>query len=358
VNNYYLKTTNLFLKRQPIKLNDLKYCKLFGLSLLMANKDNKFNSASAKNKNPQSHFHEPKDDTDLMLKYIPITIRNYISIFDLDKGTFLGPRYDGQHLINAVARCKNLKQDSICHLFLMSRVVKFYVRTAFIYNYSILFDDYFEDGSRLRGNSINTPVSSRTTRTNSVTSFDTKRERIMRYFSVNNTNSPVLNILNVKEPNGFSFLRSRQNSETTSLSSLASSFISINDAEFQKGPVGLFNRRGSRPSVVTTAKTTNEDLELLKIVLTVIGQTTLGADVSGGKIAKAMFSQSDFNIVTNLLRTLSVKQIYLFKLAMRCKKWKEEKKSQNKKPDKVLSEEIPVPLVLDYEEVSLMKMKR
>ena len=64
----------------------------------------------------------------------------------------------------------------------MSRVVKFYVRTAFIYNYSILFDDSKEYRSKSRSKLMRSVSSSnRTTRTNSVTSFDAKRERILKY---------------------------------------------------------------------------------------------------------------------------------------------------------------------------------
>ncbi len=373
----------LILKRQPIKLNDLKYCKLFGLSLLIT-KDDKCCSPDCysglntptHNTNPTTpakphhykhshvHYHHPKsrDDTDLMLKFLPITIRNYISILDLDKGTFLGPRYDGQHLINAASRCKQLKQDSICYLFLMSRVVKFYIRTAFIYNYSVLFDDFSDDGSRSRLTSTAAQAASnRTTRTNSITSFDAKRERIIRYFSANSQYSSVLNNLSsVKEPAGFSFLRSRQNSETTSLSSLASSFISINEAEFQRGPVGLFNRR--RSSAVGGVATRNDELELLRIVLAVVGQTSGGGE---GKGAKAVFSQSDFNIVSNILRTLSLKQIWLYELMMRCKREREERlrkggagAGEGKRPERAWSEEIPAPLFLDYDDVSLIRLKR
>lgn len=112
-------------ERKPIKLNDLKYCKLFGLSLMISKDDNccsqdchnnltktddqiesiSLNSSTASKKRSNSfykhqhkHYHHNKlvkdDDESLLLKYIPITVRNYVSIFDLDKCTFIGPKYN------------------------------------------------------------------------------------------------------------------------------------------------------------------------------------------------------------------------------------------------------------------------
>ena len=102
-----------FAERQAIKLNDLKYCKLFGLTLLIS-KDDECCSSNCNNglvdksssahhfKHAHKHYHMPKsqDDTELLYKFIPITIRNYVSIFDSDKGTFLGPRYEGKPKLN------------------------------------------------------------------------------------------------------------------------------------------------------------------------------------------------------------------------------------------------------------------
>lgn len=147
-------------ERQPIKLNDLKYCKMFGLTLLIT-KDNQCCSAdcnSNKSFNRRSmfahkhkHYHASKhhDDTDLVLKFIPITVRNYVSIFDLDKGTFVGPRYNGSHLINALQKGRHLKQDSIFFLYLMNHLIKYYLRIAFIFHYSILFEEEFQMKKRL-----------------------------------------------------------------------------------------------------------------------------------------------------------------------------------------------------------------
>lgn len=78
-------------------------------------------------------------DEDLLLKYIPITIRNYVSILDLDKQTFLGPKYNGSHLSQSLNRCKSLPTDSLIYVHMISHVIKFYTRLAFLCQYSILF---------------------------------------------------------------------------------------------------------------------------------------------------------------------------------------------------------------------------
>lgn len=208
-------------ERQSIKLNDLKYCKLFGLTLLITKDDeccsSQCNSGLVSQSNhthfrhTHKHYHMPKshDDTELLFKFIPITIRNYVSIFDLDKGTFLGPRYDGEHLLSSVHKLKSLKQDSICHLFLMSHVVKYYLHTAFIYNYSILFDEDSEmlDFKRNRKVTMNSQCSTRSDKAaHQKNLYSLRRERIIRYFSSNNNQySQVLNNLNSTSESMFSF---------------------------------------------------------------------------------------------------------------------------------------------------------
>lgn len=147
-------------ERKPIKLNDLKYCKVFGLSLLITKNDQCCSADCNSNKSSckrsffvhnHKHYHvsNHQDDTDLILKFIPITVRNYVSIFDLDKGTFVGPRYHGTHLTNTLHKGRHLKQDSIFYLHLINHMIKYYLRIAFIFNYSILFEEEFQMKKRL-----------------------------------------------------------------------------------------------------------------------------------------------------------------------------------------------------------------
>ncbi len=97
-------------------------------------------------------------DAELILKYIPVTIQNYVSVFDLDKQTFLGPKYKGHHLFHTIEKCRSLQQDSIIYLYMMANVVKYYVKIAFLYKYSVLFEsngDYLsgEEPSKSRAGS-------------------------------------------------------------------------------------------------------------------------------------------------------------------------------------------------------------
>lgn len=124
-------------ERKPIRLTDLKNCKLFGLSLMLTQ-----NSKQDNNKlNDENIEH-------LLFTYIPITIRNYVSILDLDDLTFLGPKYTGSYLINTLLKCPYFINDSFTYLFLITNVFFFYTKLAFVYEYSILYkQDNFEGDS-------------------------------------------------------------------------------------------------------------------------------------------------------------------------------------------------------------------
>jgi len=119
-------------------------------------------------------------------------------------------------------------------------------------------------------------------------------------------------------------------------------------------PIDPFNK-STLPAVQ------NDDLELLKLVLAAVNSS---GEMKGGKSALG-FSQCDFNIVSNLLRTLQVKQVYLYNLA---KSWKElagqvqvqkgaefTDGGQNRVD---ASGQMPFPLLVDYEEMTLFRTKR
>lgn len=249
----------------------------------------------------------------------------------------------------------------------MYKVVKYYIRTAFIYNYSILFEESEANSFHCWSKSKQQKTSEKSSRANSVTSFGTRRERIIRYFSAHTQYTSTLNSLsNTKDTTStFNFLRSRRNSASTtaSISSLASSFISINYADVRQ--IGLFHHH-RRSSLTPASAAQNDELELLKIVLAVVNGS------SDPKLAKSNFSQGDFNIVNNILRTLQIKQVYLYKMAMRCKSIKEEKMLKMHQGGGVSGDEdemrvgkanewlvdVPFSLVVDYEELSLIRTKR
>jgi len=356
-------------ERKPVKLNDLKYCKLIGLNLLMS-KDGVCCSSDCNEKllseNAQStfqnyqhnhkHYHQSKSfadtDTDLLLKYVPITIRNYVSIFDMDKNTFYGPKYKGHYLNNCLQKCKLLLQDSICYLFLLAHVVKFYVKVAFLYNYSILFDSgesiYNESKKRQRSysNTYSTQktgtsnkqqqqqrnersdtnedsiISSLSTKT-LIESDQIKRERILRYYSSDYTN-------NVSNSN---------TSLASSLSSIASAFIGDNNKAYKQ-----VRRHSSQNG------SQFEDIDLLRSILTNVTSTnynniTINNDdenesnfstVSSAPLTvnsnnygvnSINFDDSDLNIVVYILKSLKIKQIYLYNLAVQKKKLKNLKKA-------------------------------
>lgn len=149
----------LLYKRKPVKLNDLKYCKLFGVCLLYSKNGQCCSHDCNENLNPNKprstihqhrHYHMPAngtlDDDALLLKYIPITVRNYVSIFDLDKMTFLGPKYSGSFLFQCLNKAKCIQQDSTLYLFLLNHVFRYYVRFAYLYANCLSFKN---DRSRL-----------------------------------------------------------------------------------------------------------------------------------------------------------------------------------------------------------------
>ncbi|RNA16956.1 Guanine nucleotide exchange protein SMCR8 -like protein [Brachionus plicatilis] len=134
-------------ERKPIRLSDLKNCKLFGLSLMVKNTCNL-----------DTHKHYDNENIEhLLLSYIPITIRNYVSILDLDELTFSGPKYTGSYLTNTVSKCAHFNHDSFIFLFLMTNLFNFYSKLAFVYEYSILFEqENFQSESLVNSGRLST----------------------------------------------------------------------------------------------------------------------------------------------------------------------------------------------------------
>ena len=395
-------------ERRPIKLNDLKYCKLFGLSLMISKDDSccsqdcnsNLNAKIAENldtsnvedavikkrsssfyKHQHKHYHQSKsnDDESLLLKYIPITIQNYVSIFDIDRGTFTGPKYTGLHLKNCLYKAKQMQQDSIIYLYLLNNLVKYYVKIAFLYNYSILFD-YQANSVTTATNPDCSKVSTR--RSSLQTSekvlghdFLSKRERIKRYFSLYNNN--FLNTTMDLNKSNKSYY-----SSFSSLGTLAYGLIGYDSQKQQQLHRTIKNRQNSVTSF------SEDDFELLKVVLALVDlnmtnsrhnlNSNTNSSSNSGTSSPAQFNlnsnfdQTDFNIVNYFLRSLQMKQLYLYDLAMRKKKLKET--SQLNKAlnvaesiqascsttSNLLNEknEIQFSLLVDYEELTVFNSKK
>lgn len=114
---------------KPIKLIDIKQYKLICLTMAI----NKLSLID-----PKTHSSVTFDDSSLLLKYIPITIRNYVSILDIDKNTFVGPKYNGIYLTTLLSKLKYFQEDSVSYLFLLSRL-NYYIRLTYLYDYSLIF---------------------------------------------------------------------------------------------------------------------------------------------------------------------------------------------------------------------------
>jgi hypothetical protein len=142
-NTYYSSTNQIIMinDNKPVKLVDLKAYKIIGLTL-----------------NNQS------DDDMLLLKYIPITIRNYVSILDLDKFKFTGPKYNGTYLVTLCHKLKYLQNDSIFYLNFLKQFTYFYLNFLFILQNSANFnrdsttvDNYLEFSRKVFSHSTYVP---------------------------------------------------------------------------------------------------------------------------------------------------------------------------------------------------------
>ena len=362
-------------ERKPIKLNDLKYCKLFGLNLMIS-KDGCCSadcaSQTGAKTNTQAHFqHQHKhyhvnksvDEADLLLKYIPITVRNYVSILDLDNNTFYGPKYKGHYLSGCVQKCKHLPQDSICYLFLLTHVAKFYVRVAFLYNYSILFDSVettsLDEASQRQNSSSNPKQSSdcivnsiakqdldsdqfglynnNATGNNSTSSNNLKKERILRYFSFNNGS--------FQSDNGSNSNRSH----TSSISSIASAILgesktqklmrrhssqqSLNFDNLQLlrsilANVTSFNYAGQANMSTSVNSKLDSSSSSLNVSTLSLNSNSSSSNTTGFLSSGNSFEQADLDLVVYILKSLKIKQVYLYNLAMQKKKLKQLRRMQ------------------------------
>jgi hypothetical protein len=302
-------------ERKSIKLNDLKYCKLFGLNLLFT-KDgtccsSECNEARIAQKNnnhfkyKNKHYHlnaKQMDDQDLIFKFIPVTIQNYVSILDLDKQTYYGPKYRGTYLTNSIEKCKFLQQDSICYLYLLSNVIRYYIKISFLYNYSVLFDS-------------------------NLNSKQNKRDKILKNLALNNTSSE------------------NSQSNNSYYSTLASTFFSLNSSlSSSYQPLSTNQNKIERLSN-SSISYLYDDIDLMRLILAQAQSQNFFSYLPSNSNMSSVpynaikttssyinsqnlchFDQCDLNIVSYLLKSMKIKQIYLYNLAQHKKKLKEFKK--------------------------------
>lgn len=350
-------------ERKSIKLNDLKYCKLFGLNLLFT-KDgtccsSECNEARSTQKNNHHFKHKHKhyhlnakqiDDQDLIYKFIPITIQNYVSILDLDKQTYYGPKYRGTYLTNSIEKCKLLQQDSICYLYLLSNVIRHYIKISFLYNYSVLFDS-------------------------NLAIKNTKRDKILKNLALNNTSNET------------------PQSNSSYYSTLASTFFSLNSSLTSSYQPLSTNQHKIERLSNSSISYLYDDIDLMRIILAQAQSQNFFSYLSSNSSTNSLpynaikatstfinsqnlchFDQCDLNIVNYLLKSMKIKQIYLYNLAQHKKKLKEFKKmrkeqlfQQQKGAASTLNNidstnyanlhfdtNIQLPLLIEYEEMVLI----
>ena len=452
-------------ERKRIRLNDLKYCKLIGLSLcivkdgnccsaiccsnnnklinsnsfrtslgggysdsMSSNKSEMFASLSTNStllinstssaamsdtklapsqrknsavhsmchKHPHYHLNSkmtPQIIDDQLLNYIPITIRNYVSIFDLDKQTYLGPKYKGGLLNSFHLKAKNLQQDSISYLYLLDRIMQHYIKMAFIYNYSILFDSLNYNLHQVtHQRSLDRSDSQARSQPKSINSDKTKkRERLMNFYNViiGNNNSSNSNQSgggtstgSTSNLNAPAANRSRSGSLTQSIASYATAFLgsaafsamtnptttlATNSSQAEQAAVNntLSSTLSSKPRgqmvrAVSAAQSSTiaspiepiSSLELLRVILSNIMTAQIPSltpdqlatiSATGLQPSSAEFDMCDIGIILNILRTLKVKQVYLYNLSMKRRKLKEDKKRLQDQMKRAASYSPPVP---------------
>lgn len=329
-------------QRKAIRLNDLKYCKLFGLNLLISKdgccsnecNDGYSDTKGSMNIHKHKHYHLSKsqDDTDLLLIYIPITIRNYVSILDLDNLTFLGPKYQGSHLTFCLNKCKQMQQDSLIYLYLVSNVINFYIKMSFLYNYSILFEHDSNEICLKRS------------------SFDPEF-----------MNKSV----QITEPNQSSINHRKMSYQHSTTSSNVS-------ATNRKDRILRFYTLIKNSSSQFNSNRNDIDLNLLKAIL-----ATVTISNSQTNTTSPSFDASDLKIVLYILKTLKIKQIYLYNLALHKKELKQLSNRQkcvkqtnliqisdglngslNGNSKTLVKTDIQFPLLIEYEELSSFSDKK
>lgn len=259
-----------------------------------------------------------------------------------------------------------MQQDSIIYLYLLNHLVKHYIKIAFLYNYSILFDCHeTNDLSRLKMYTRrNSQPRNSIDLINEKPSNDflvTKRERIKRYFALYNNNfNDQINSDPAK-------------SYYSSLSSLASSLIGF-DSQKQRSITK--NKKSS------VSSSTEDDFELLKVILALVEfnttKSTVAANANNNSVnsnthspsnLNSNFDQTDLNIINHILRTLQIKQLYLYDLAMKKKLVKENhlkldkdvannSNTSNTNKSNITSNEIQFSLLVDYEELTTFYSKK
>ena len=241
----------------------------------------------------------------------------------MDNGTFSGPKYTGDHLTDCVNKAKCLEQDSIIYLYLIANVFKFYIKTSYIYNHSILFNTNSSlDASNLYNSQIN--KHRMTDLSNSkidLIKASAQADFLNKSVKLDNDISNSLQLGGNIHRNKSSSINSG-NAETlvckrkrlityytnmANLSNLNNNITSSNNSDLCKS---MYANAYTRPQL---------DIEFLRLILS----NSSTSSVYSNFASSFNFDKSDMNIIRYLLRTLKIKQVYIYNLAMHKKKLKE-----------------------------------
>ena len=314
--------------RRPVKLSDLKYCKLFGMSWLLSRRASCCSADSPEcaasiaaaavaieatttstltharahqrhNARPHTHYHlssaSASSSVDELAQlyelYVPVSVRAHISVLDLDKRTYLGPKYAGRVLRECAERARALPLDSLAYMHMAgAHGVGLYVRAAFLREYSLwstsMCADVWSSSSLMMSSMTSASFSSSkiddaddaddATDENERTKSDdaVRRDNLRRYVLREKTSAAVRRL------------------STSSTSSSSSSFFHTSR---QKQPTTTTTTTNAQ-TAVATLRSTHEQL----------------AGCGGGV---GVLSASDAAIVDHVLRTLRVKQQHELLLA-------------------------------------------
>jgi hypothetical protein len=195
-----------------------------------------------------------------------------------------------------------MSQDSIIYLYLITNVFKFYCRSAFIYNYSGLFDAINKNGDSYHQHHHAQPRRSVDARLKSIVSVaSTNKQADFTSRSVQ--------------------LSSAQSSTGSPTRRLTHQTSSVVDGSVKRNKLFTYYMNmvamdsGKSGSGSLRTERLHLNVELLKLVLS--DASHLCHTSQSGALN---FDHSDMNIVLNLLKTLQIKQIYIYNLAMHNKK--------------------------------------
>jgi hypothetical protein len=216
-----------------------------------------------------------------------------------------------------------MPQDSIIYLYLITNAFKFYCRASYIYSYSSLFDGKSSHNKRRMTDFSGIKPHAGSLINKSPESLSSRQADFM--------NRSVQLIA--------------KNSSPRSQRKLAHQTSNASDLTVKKNKLFTYymNMVSLGSSYFATGQKSDRmklNIELMELILN--NNSSNGyMGLSGGSNSGLTFDQSDMNIVLNLLKTLQIKQIYMYNLAMHNKKLmdiRDEIKTEESKNQQQVSE--------------------